>query len=266
MDSKLVVEQMSGRWQIKHQNLRVLARRAQDAAARLGRVRYVWVPRAQTPVPTGWRTRPWMPPLETRLAGETGGVVLVLPVFRVSLPQRSLTRRRRKSPGWAQAEGQPTTTILLRHGQTGILHRAQVSPAAPDIGAHRYRACARLRGGGPADRAGQIDAIVTLPAAAAGPAGPPRPWPRPPGRRSPPMTPWPRPTSASGRASPSARPRSTGRKRCPRGWPARIRANGGESLADCRAPGVLAALDRAAHRTPARYVAAGQPTSRRSRQ
>ena len=38
MDSKLVVEQMSGRWQIKDPNLRSLARTAQDQARRLGRV------------------------------------------------------------------------------------------------------------------------------------------------------------------------------------------------------------------------------------
>ena len=47
MDSKLVVEQMSGRWQIKHDNLRTLARTAREAASRLGRVSYVWVPRAR---------------------------------------------------------------------------------------------------------------------------------------------------------------------------------------------------------------------------
>jgi len=47
MDSRLVVEQMSGRWQIKHENLRSLARTARDAAAGLGRVRYTWVPRAR---------------------------------------------------------------------------------------------------------------------------------------------------------------------------------------------------------------------------
>ena len=45
MDSKLVVEQMSGRWQIKDPNLRSLARSAQDQARQLGRVSYVWVPR-----------------------------------------------------------------------------------------------------------------------------------------------------------------------------------------------------------------------------
>ncbi|NBE52361.1 bifunctional RNase H/acid phosphatase [Streptomyces boluensis] len=46
MDSKLVVEQMSGRWQIKHPDMRPLA-----AAARAvfppGRVTYEWIPRAE---------------------------------------------------------------------------------------------------------------------------------------------------------------------------------------------------------------------------
>jgi len=45
MDSKLVVEQMSGRWQIKHPDLRPLAAQARQAARALGRVTYTWVPR-----------------------------------------------------------------------------------------------------------------------------------------------------------------------------------------------------------------------------
>jgi ribonuclease H / adenosylcobalamin/alpha-ribazole phosphatase len=45
MDSKLVVEQMSGRWQIKHPGLRALAAEARQAARALGRVTYIWVPR-----------------------------------------------------------------------------------------------------------------------------------------------------------------------------------------------------------------------------
>ena len=45
MDSKLVVEQMSGRWQIKHPGLRTLAAEARQAARALGRVTYTWVPR-----------------------------------------------------------------------------------------------------------------------------------------------------------------------------------------------------------------------------
>jgi len=47
MDSKLVVEQMSGRWQIKHPAMRPLAAKARQAAAALGRVSYTWVPRSR---------------------------------------------------------------------------------------------------------------------------------------------------------------------------------------------------------------------------
>ena len=47
MDSKLVVEQMSGRWQIKHPDMRPLAAQAREAARALGRVTYMWVPRSR---------------------------------------------------------------------------------------------------------------------------------------------------------------------------------------------------------------------------
>jgi ribonuclease HI len=47
MDSKLVVEQMSGRWKVKHPSMQPLARRAGELAGRLGTVHYVWVPRAR---------------------------------------------------------------------------------------------------------------------------------------------------------------------------------------------------------------------------
>jgi probable phosphoglycerate mutase len=47
MDSKLVVEQMSGRWQIKHPGLRPLAAQAAALVARFDTVRFTWVPRAQ---------------------------------------------------------------------------------------------------------------------------------------------------------------------------------------------------------------------------
>jgi probable phosphoglycerate mutase len=47
MDSKLVVEQMSGRWKVKHPDMQKLALQAQQLARELGGVRYTWVPRAQ---------------------------------------------------------------------------------------------------------------------------------------------------------------------------------------------------------------------------
>ncbi|MGY1804906.1 bifunctional RNase H/acid phosphatase [Blastococcus sp. SYSU D00922] len=47
MDSKLVVEQMSGRWKVKHPDMQQLALQAQRLARQLADVRYTWVPRAQ---------------------------------------------------------------------------------------------------------------------------------------------------------------------------------------------------------------------------
>jgi probable phosphoglycerate mutase len=45
MDSKLVVEQMSGRWQIKHPGLRPLAAEAATLVRQFRSVRFTWVPR-----------------------------------------------------------------------------------------------------------------------------------------------------------------------------------------------------------------------------
>ena len=44
MDSKLVVEQMSGNWKIKHENMKGLVEKARTAFAQ-SQVKYVWVPR-----------------------------------------------------------------------------------------------------------------------------------------------------------------------------------------------------------------------------
>ena len=44
MDSKLVVEQMSGNWKIKHENMKGLVEKARNAFSQ-SQVKYVWVPR-----------------------------------------------------------------------------------------------------------------------------------------------------------------------------------------------------------------------------
>jgi len=46
MDSKLVVEQMSGRWKIKHPDMRALAMKARDVLP-YENVEYQWIPRAE---------------------------------------------------------------------------------------------------------------------------------------------------------------------------------------------------------------------------
>lgn len=49
LDSKLVVEQMSGRWKIRHEDMQRMARQARALCARIaaagGSVRFTWVPR-----------------------------------------------------------------------------------------------------------------------------------------------------------------------------------------------------------------------------
>jgi probable phosphoglycerate mutase len=47
MDSRLVVEQMSGRWKIKHEGLRPLAAEAAQLMLRFTAVRFEWIPREQ---------------------------------------------------------------------------------------------------------------------------------------------------------------------------------------------------------------------------
>ena len=109
MDSKLVVEQMSGRWQIKHPALRPLATRASEAARRLGRVTYEWVPRARNTHADRLANQAMD---EARNGGagargsspETGGPP--------SAP--------RPGPGWTAVHREPTTTVLLRHGETPL--------------------------------------------------------------------------------------------------------------------------------------------------
>ena len=44
MDSKLVVEQMSGNWKIKHENMKGLVEKARNSFPQ-SQVKYVWVPR-----------------------------------------------------------------------------------------------------------------------------------------------------------------------------------------------------------------------------
>ncbi len=79
MDSKLVVEQMSGRWRIKHPDLRPLATEAAGIFPR-DAVRYEWIPRernrhadrlANEAMDAGRRGQPWRP--EDSTAGDQPG-------------------------------------------------------------------------------------------------------------------------------------------------------------------------------------------------
>ncbi|HEY2766212.1 MAG TPA: bifunctional RNase H/acid phosphatase [Pseudonocardiaceae bacterium] len=107
MDSKLVVEQMSGRWQVKQPHLRPLAAEAAGLARRLGEVRYTWVPRARN----GHADRLANEAMDAQAQGVewpgTGNPPVLRSGTRTAPPAH-----------WTGATGPPTRMLLLRHGQT----------------------------------------------------------------------------------------------------------------------------------------------------
>ncbi|MGH3767455.1 MAG: bifunctional RNase H/acid phosphatase [Pseudonocardiaceae bacterium] len=100
LDSKLVVEQMSGRWQVKQPHLRPLVTEAAGLARELGEVTYTWVPRARNAH-------------ADRLANEAMDAQAGV----------SRTPAVQTPAHWTGATGSPTRLLMLRHGQTE--HSAQ---------------------------------------------------------------------------------------------------------------------------------------------
>lgn len=101
MDSKLVVEQMSGRWKIKHPDMRQLALQAQQIARQLGGVTYTWVPRAQNGAADALAN--------SAMDGK--------PVHRDAAAEPSVAEDD-VQPSSEPAPLVTTVTHLLRHGQT----------------------------------------------------------------------------------------------------------------------------------------------------
>jgi probable phosphoglycerate mutase len=106
LDSKLVVEQLSGRWQVKHPDMRVLAKQA-VAIWPAGRVSYEWVPRARNAA----ADRLVNEALDAGLAGRAWAPADVPVEVAEDAPPNKLV-------GWAHDLGVPTTLLLLRHGET----------------------------------------------------------------------------------------------------------------------------------------------------
>lgn len=106
MDSKLVVEQMSGRWKIKHPGMRPLAVEASSLAP-FGTT-YTWVPRAQNAHADRLANE--------ALDGQRSGVTLG---GSEPAPKRAKKAASKKPErGWGPPTGTPTTMILVRHGVT----------------------------------------------------------------------------------------------------------------------------------------------------
>jgi ribonuclease H / adenosylcobalamin/alpha-ribazole phosphatase len=157
MDSKLVVEQMAGRWKVKHPELAVLNGEALALAARFERVDYRWVPRAQNAY-------------ADRLANEAMDAATELadaPQAKSSPPQAKssppqVVSAPNSPAGWVGARGAPTRLLLLRHGQTELSVQRRYSgrgnPVLTDVGRRQAEAAAAYL----AERGG-ISAVFTSP-------------------------------------------------------------------------------------------------------
>jgi probable phosphoglycerate mutase len=161
MDSKLVVEQMAGRWKIKHPDMRQLALEARDLAAQIsaagGSVTFTWIPRernkdADALSNDGMDGRT----IDRMLVGEgdvADDATVVEVIDEVIDPAPSPA-----PPGPGQ--GAPTRIVLVRHGVTDFTvasrldGRGGADPALNTAGqaqaAAAGRATAHLLGGAPA--------------------------------------------------------------------------------------------------------------------
>jgi len=109
MDSKLVVEQMSGRWQVKHPSMKPLARQAAALIAQLPKVSFSWIPREENK----HADRLANEAMDAAARGESWS----LDAADAFLEKAAAAPVNRLS-GWQDAPTAPTTTLLLRHGQT----------------------------------------------------------------------------------------------------------------------------------------------------
>ncbi|KUJ37236.1 acid phosphatase [Streptomyces albus subsp. albus] len=138
MDSKLVVEQMSGRWQIKHPDMRPLAAEARTVFP-AGQVGYEWIPRernkhadrlANEAMDAGAKGGQWQPPAR---AAEPAEVVFEpgpIQETGAAVSAGDAERTPGTPPvGWAAPAdlGAPATFVLLRHGETALTPQKRFS-------------------------------------------------------------------------------------------------------------------------------------------
>ncbi|KQV76168.1 acid phosphatase [Aeromicrobium sp. Root344] len=148
MDSKLVIEQMAGRWKIKHASMQPLAEQARSLLPH-GTVTWTWVPREQNTAADALANAA----LDDEAAGGPGTV-------GGAAPQTQSAQL-----GWrGGSSGEPTTIVLLRHGVTTATERKVFSgsggddPSLTPTGVEQARRAAAWL-----TRLGGVDAIVSSP-------------------------------------------------------------------------------------------------------
>ncbi|GID32963.1 bifunctional RNase H/acid phosphatase [Paractinoplanes brasiliensis] len=148
MDSKLVVEQMSGRWQIKNAGLRPLAAEAAQWVARFGQVTFEWIPRERNKAADA---------LANRAMDEAAGK-----------PVADRAEREVITPtaprSWAPPSLENATRlILVRHGETAYTQEGRYSGRGDIPLSEQGEAQAMAAGGRVAGLARDVTAVVSSP-------------------------------------------------------------------------------------------------------
>lgn len=174
MDSKLVVEQMAGRWKIKNEGLRPLALEAGALARRLRVTEWTWIPRernkhadrlANEAMDAAAKGQVWSPSEGTPPFDRSGSAPASkqTDLLEVSSPSASLATAQSKGTGWGPPSRTATSLLLLRHGETALSVERRFSglgdPSLTAKGLAQAEAAARRLSREPY----KLDVIVTSP-------------------------------------------------------------------------------------------------------
>lgn len=156
MDSKLVVEQMSGRWKIKHPDMKKLALEARDLAQSFQSVSYNWVPREKNKKADELSNVA----MDAAAKGAKPGIIDV-----GQEPAKATSGKSHvvASPAhWHGTDAPRTRFVLLRHGQTEHSAEKRYSgssdPQLTELGWKQARRAAEA-----VSKLGQIDRIIASP-------------------------------------------------------------------------------------------------------
>jgi probable phosphoglycerate mutase len=149
MDSKLVVEQMSGRWQIKHPGLRPLAAQAADLVRRFKSVKFSWIPRERNKRADALANAA----MDGKSAPEEPAPA---PVVSPAIDSPAAPA---PAPSWTPPAGPATRLILVRHGETDHTARRLYSGRGDAVLTPRGLEQAAAV----ASRVGPVAAVVTSP-------------------------------------------------------------------------------------------------------
>jgi len=158
MDSKLVVEQMCGRWQIKHPGLRPLAAQAAGLVGRFTAVRFTWIPRE--------RNRHADALANAAMDAAASGAA---PEAKAEAREAALVRATGTDPATTPASWEPRPTeeatrlILVRHGETERTVCKHYSGRGDVPLTERGRAQARATAARVAALAPSVAAVVSSP-------------------------------------------------------------------------------------------------------